>query len=58
MDPDIIKNLAAELTDNPMFLLDIPESIFELFEVEKEEEMEDDQPTGNQCYSGFKITES
>ena len=32
MDPDIIKNLEAELTDNPMFLLDIPESIFELFE--------------------------
>ena len=50
MDPVIIKSLAAELSDNPMFLLDIPESIFELFEADK--------PTGSECHTGFNSTPS
>ena len=50
MDPVIIKSLTAELSDNPMFLLDIPESIFELFEADK--------PTGSECHTGFNSTPS
>ena len=43
MDTDIIQSLTAQLTDKPMFLLDIPESIFELFE--------SDKLTGNECHA-------
>ena len=50
MDTDIIESLAAQLTDKPMFLLDIPESIFELFE--------SDKPTGNECHAGFTSNSS
>ena len=46
----VTDSLTTQLTDNPMLLLEIPESIFELFEADK--------PTGSECHTGFNSTPS
>ncbi len=56
MDQVTIQSLSAQLIENPLYLLEMPESIFELFETADNESRMESDCNSSSAYSSFQCS--